>query len=320
MDDATLNPSPDARQGLQADLQRIVGVLEDRLGPAGAPPRPLAGGITNRNYRASFGGRDYVIRVPGKDTSLLEIDRDTERIANERAAAVGIAPPVAATVESPQAIVTRFVEGRAISPEELREPDAMGQVARALRVIHELGEPLPTRFDSFRLVETYAETAVGRGATLPDAYAEAHTRAQEIEGTLSGPEHEPVPCHNDLLAANFIRGADRLWIVDWEYAGTGDRYFDLANFAVNNELDDAQQADLLEAYFAEPPDERRLATLRLMRFMSDFREAMWGVVQAVVSELEFDFVGYQSKHFDRLHETGSDPRFAAWIEEASGGA
>jgi thiamine kinase-like enzyme len=105
-----------------------------------------------------------------------------------------------------------------------------------------------------------------------------------------------------------------------EYAGTGDRYFDLANFAVNNELDDAQQAELLEAYFAEPPDERRLATLRLMRFMSDFREAMWGVVQAVVSALEFDFVGYQSKHFDRLHETGSDPRFAAWIEEASGGA
>ena len=74
---------------------------------------------------------------------------------------------------------------------------------------------------------------------LPDAYAEAHARAAEIEAALTGPEHEPVPCHDDLLAANFIRGADRLWIVDWEYAGMGDRYFDLANFAVNNELDEA---------------------------------------------------------------------------------
>ena len=98
---------------------------------------------------------------------------------------------------------------------------------------------------------------------------------------MSGPEHEPVPCHNDLLAANFIRGGEQhLWIVDWEYAGMGDRYFDLANFAVNNELDEARpRSTLLEAYFGEPPDARRLSTLRLMKFMSDFREAMWGVVQ-----------------------------------------
>ena len=119
-----------------------------------------------------------------------------------------------------------------------------------------------------------------------------------------------MPCHDDLLAANFIRGADQLWIVDWEYAGMGDRYFDLANFAVNNGLDEAQQETLLEAYFAEPPDERALATLRLMRFMSDFREAMWGVVQGVVSELDFDFADYHSKHFDRLPRPAADPRFA----------
>ena len=60
----------------------------------------------------------------------------------------------------------------------------------------------------------------------------------------------------------------------------GDRYFDLGNFSVNNELDDGGRGALLEAYFGEPPTPRRLAALRLMRFMSDFREAMWGVVQS----------------------------------------
>ena len=59
----------------------------------------------------------------------------------------------------------------------------------------------------------------------------------------------------------------------------GDRYFDLANFAVNNELGEAGELALLEAYFGEPPAPRRVAALRLMKFMSDFREAMWGVVQ-----------------------------------------
>ena len=74
---------------------------------------------------------------------------------------------------------------------------------------------------------------------------------------------------------------------------------------------------LLEDYFAEPPERAAASsTLRLMRFMSDFREAMWGVVQAVVSELDFDFAGYARKHFDRLLETAADPRFATWLEEA----
>ncbi len=205
----------------------IVQQLAPLLGEPEGRPEPLEGGITNRNFRARFGGVDHVIRVPGKDTGLLEIDRGAERIANERAARIGIAPPVAAMLDEPQCIVTLFVEGIGVEPAALREPAMLTEVARSLRAIHELGEPLPTSFDSFRIVETYAETARERGADVPAAYGEAHGHAHAIEAALSGPEHEPVPCHNDLLAANFIRGAEQLWIVDWEYAGMGDRYFDL---------------------------------------------------------------------------------------------
>ena len=86
----------------------------------------------------------------------------------------------------------------------------------------------------------------------------------------------------------------------------GDRYFDLGNFAVNNELDEALEAQLLEAYFSEPAAARRCATLRMMRFMSDFREAMWGVVQTV-SDLDFDFAEYADMHFERLRETAAAP-------------
>jgi thiamine kinase-like enzyme len=99
----------------------------------------------------------------------------------------------------------------------------------------------------------------------------------------------------------------------------GDPFFDLGNFAVNNELDDADADRLLEAYFGEPATPRRAAALNLFRFMSDFREAMWGVVQTSVSELDFDFPGYADKHFTRLEETGADPRFDTWLDEARGG-
>ena len=243
-----------------------------------------------------------MIRVPGKDTALLGIDRQAERVANERAARVGIAPPVAAMLDDPQAIVTVFVEGRGLSAAELREPAALAEVARCAARDPRLGEPLPTAFDSFRIVEDYArDRPRARRDAARGLRRGARLRRRDRGGADAAPSTSRCRCHNDLLAANFIRGEPtarrrgQLWIVDWEYAGMGDRYFDLANFAVNNELGEAAEEALLAAYFGEPPTARRLATLRLMRFMSDFREAMWGVVQAAVSELDFDFADYREQ-------------------------
>ena len=88
----------------------------------------------------------------------------------------------------------------------------------------------------------------------------------------------------------------------------GDPFFDLANLSANLELDEDERAALLHAYAGEAR-ETDLATLDLMRFMSDFREAMWGVVQSVVSELDFDFEAYAARHFERLQRTAAEPGF-----------
>jgi thiamine kinase-like enzyme len=300
-------------------LGRIVQTLSPGLGEPEGEPRPLEGGITNRNYLVALGGNRYVIRVPGKDTSLLGIDRDAERQANENAAAIGVAPRVVAQLDDPPCLVTEFVECREMTPEDLREPETMRTVIDELRRVHDSGADLPTSFDSFRVVEEYRETAASRGGEIPAAYEEAYEQASRIEAVLSGPEHDPVPCHNDLLAGNFLRGSERIWIVDWEYAGMGDRYFDLANFAINNELTPEQHPDLLADYFGQDATPRQVATLRLMLFMSDFREAMWGVVQMVASDLDFDFKDYAATHFERMRKTAANESFSGWLEEARDG-
>jgi thiamine kinase-like enzyme len=201
--------------------------------------------------------------------------------------------------------VTRFVEGREVPPEEMRLPPRIRQAAETLRTIHE-GDPIPGRFDSFRVVEVYRETAEDRGVPIPEDYGWAREQAQAIERAREGAE--VVPCHNDLLNANFILEGERLWIVDWEYAGMGDRFFDLANFSINHELGEDENQRLLEAYFGSVREEDQRA-LRLMRFMSDFREAMWGVLQQGISELDFDFVAYATEHFERLRRTAAEPAF-----------
>jgi thiamine kinase-like enzyme len=299
------------------ELTEVVARLAALLGPREGTVVQLEGGITNRNFRVNFGGTDYVVRLPGKRTALLGIDREAECIANKAAAELGIAPKVAALLTEPSALVTAFVSGREMRADELREPETIAEVAHDLRSLHDSGTELPTGFDSFRLVEQYAETGRANGSEPPAGYDEALDAAHKIERAVRDqPGHEPVPAHNDLLPANFLRDGDRMQLIDWEYAGMGDRWFDLGNFAVNNELEDDQEDQLLEAYFGEPPDDRKRATLKLFRFMSDFREGMWGVVQAGVSELDFDFRDYAQKHFDRLEKARTDPRFKGWIEEA----
>jgi thiamine kinase-like enzyme len=303
------------------ELTEVIARLAALLGPRVGGVRPLDGGITNRNFRVMFGDNDYVVRLPGKDTNLLGIDRDAECIANEQAAKLGLAPKVAAKLEDPPCLVTCFVEGREMTPEDLHRPEAVDQVAASLREFHDSGLTLPTRFQVVDIAVDYAEVVRERGGQPPQPFEQSLASAREVvEAVSDDAEHSPVPCHNDLLPANFLSGAERIVIVDWEYAGMGDRFFDLGNLAVNNEFGEEDEDRLLEAYFGEPATPRRRASLKLFRFMSDFREAMWGVVQRSVSDLDFDFDAYASKHFTRMGETSRDESFGAWLEEVRGGA
>jgi thiamine kinase-like enzyme len=313
-----------------SDLSAIIERLARRLGPTAGVPQPLEGGITNRNFRVRFGEEDCVVRLPGRDTGLLGISREAERLANQCAAALGFAPVVLAA--EPDCLVTRFLQCAPIDPDGLRSDP--GPVGLALRAFHDRGPQLPTRFWVPELLDDYATVVAQRGGSLPPEYGPARRLARQIAQVL--PLTEPVPCHDDLLPANLLRehggggvsgsgggvpgdggGDGRVVLVDWEYAGMGHRLFDLGYLAVNNGFGAEAEARLLCAYFGEAPSPGRRAALSLMRIMSDAREAAWGVIQSVVSELDFDFDAYAAEHFERLLTAARDPRFGSWLAMAA---
>lgn len=293
--------------------------LDQIPGWAGRPRvvTALEGGITNRNWLVAVDGERYVVRSPGEGTALLGIDRDHEREAAARAAGLGVGPEVVAFVDG--SLVTRYLDGATPLGEGALADDAtLTQVADLLRVVHD-GPPIRAVFDWAAVPRDYAATATARGVVVPAAYDLALARADEVREAFAATPDPPVAAHNDLLAANFLVDADgRLWLIDWEYAGMNDRFFDLGNAAVNNGLDDAGDEALLEAYFGELTH-GRVARLRLMKVMSDFREAMWGVVQQAVSTLDFDFTTYAAEHFDRLLDRATRPGWSRLLADAAGG-
>ena len=277
------------------------------------PDRPariseLGGGITNKNFKVEVEGGVFVLRMGGARTELLGIDRAAEYAAGSRAYEVGVGPEVVEFVRSEGWLVARFIDGRPISPEEMRTPGTLARIAAALRRFHD-SPAIPGRFDAHAVVEDYRDKAAEHGVAIPSEFEEAHEVSERIR-RARGPQM-PVPCHNDLLNANFIDDGE-IRIVDWEYSGMGDRFFDLANFSVNHEFDVDDDRRLLAAYFGEAR-EADLAAVRLMRFMSDFREAMWGVLQSGISELDFAFLEYAAKHFARLEATASTPEFIGYL-------
>jgi thiamine kinase-like enzyme len=298
---------------------------------------PISGGITNRNFRIDVEGglegpyegrheghptrgaprpgavRDaFVIRLGGNDTHLLGISREVEHAATVAAAGVGVGPEVIAFIRPEGYLVTRFIVGTGISDSAVHDPGAIRRVADSIRRVHG-GPAIPGIFAPFRIGEAYRALAVARGIGIPDSYETAHGRMRRIEIACLRDPVEMRPCHNDLLNANFIDDGERIRIVDWEYAGMGDPFFDLGNFSVNHGLDADEDGILLEAYEGEVRPER-LARLRLMRVVSDFREGMWGILQQAISTLDVDFVAYAEHHLGRLIENATGETFEADLQ------
>ena len=185
------------------------------------------------------------------------------------------------------------------------------RLARTLRAVHD--QPLPegvSAFNPFLVIRDYHVRAVARDVPLPAELERALELLTGIEQELNTGE-PPCLCHNDLLPANFLDGGETIFILDWEYGGRGDRFFDLGNFAVNHQLDEGQEMGLLEAYFgaARPEHLRRLL---LMRLVSDLRKATWGYLQAGVSTLEGPayYMAYGRKHLDRFFAAAKAVGFA----------
>jgi thiamine kinase-like enzyme len=273
---------------------------------------PLGGGITNSNYRVDTGGESFALRIAGADTELLGITREYEYAANLAAGKLGIAPEVIYVIQPEGYLVTRFITARPFPPEEITQPENIHRVMEVVRQIHSIPE-IPGAFSVFRTIEAYAEIAHRYKVALPEKFDWLMERTHEAEAALMTDPEPLRPCHNDLLNANFLIN-DRIYILDWEYAGMGDIFFDLANFSDHHALSDDQDRWLLECYFGEVT-EKRLAHLKIMKVMSDFREAMWALVQIGISQLDFDYRGYADRFFGRVFENIKDPRWNQWIKE-----
>lgn len=281
----------------------------------------LKGGITNKNYKVEAGGKAYMLRITGESTDVLGINRATEHAANQAAGLLGVAPEVLYFIEPEGYLVTRFIRGKRIPPDEMVKPYNIRRVVRKLRLFHTRAPELQGEFNVFRRVDHLTEISRQHNCKFPFDFDWIRGKMREVEETLKKSPHKPTPCHCDLLNLNFLDEETpgeigEVRILDWEYAGMGDIFFDLSNFCHHHRLSDELVDVLLQEYFGEVTS-KDFARLKLMWPMSTIHEAMWGTTQTGISKLDEDFQGYADLWFARTREALTDARWNQWLKDAT---
>ncbi|MEM1429687.1 MAG: phosphotransferase [Pseudomonadota bacterium] len=257
----------------------------------------LEGGITNHNVRVRDKGHDYVVRL-GSDIPEHMILRWNELAISRAAHAAGLSPEVVHS--EPGVLVLRYVEAAALAAEDLHDPATLAAAVDLVRELHAKGmhalQGPVLSFWVFHIARTYAAFLRQNGSAHTPLLDTLLDEALLLERRV-GPV-QLVLGHNDLLPANILRGADRFWLIDWEYGGLNSPLFDLGGLASNAALSRDAEAEMLTRYFGAPPEADLWSRYEAMKCASLLRETLWSMVSEITSTLDFDYAAYSAQYLE----------------------
>ncbi len=274
----------------------------------------LPGGLTNHNYRVRTPTHDVVVRVSSPSSELLAVDREHEWLNSRAAAEAGVGAPVVDFLPGRGILVVEFLPGRTYAAGDVATN--LPRIAQALRRLH-AGPEFASRFDMFDIQRGYAAIVRERGLRVPQGYDTLAEAAARVEAALRAHPDPLVPCHNDLLAANFLDDGGDVRIIDYEYSGTNEASFELGNLVNESQLDLDHLAELVEAYYGRV-SERLLARAELWGLAGRYAWTLWGAIQHGVSDVDADFWAFAIERFEPAAELLTSGRLGDLIESATG--
>ncbi len=273
----------------------------------------LPGGLTNRNLKVTTRHGVYVARLSTPESALLAIDRKNEHANSVAAAASGAAPDVIAFVPEASVLVVRFVNGRTWTNEDVLAPENAPRLAEVCRQLHD-GPRFVGEFNMLRLQPQYLSIVQERGFRLPDRYLDFADAVRAIGDAFDARPVGSVPCNNDLLAANFIDTGDRVWLIDYEYSGNNDPFFELGN-AWSEAAGTPDDLERIIAAYVGHPSKPLTARARLWGLMSKYGWTLWASIQDGTSDLDFDFWEWGMEKYVRAVDEFDSPEFGRLLEE-----
>ena len=268
-------------------------------------PKPLTGSVTNADFLVTDGANRRVVRI-GADLPVHQVMRFNELAASKAAHAAGVSPAV--LYHAPGVLVIDCIEGRTLTPEDIRDPTMLDGVVRLVAQAHRVmprhlrGPTLA--FWAFHVIRDYAARLVAEASPHAGRMPDLLSAAERLEAAV-GPV-EMVFGHNDLLASKLIDDGARLWLVEWDYAGWGSPLFDLGTLAANCAMTEQAETRMLELYHDRPCDDALRHCYTAMKCAAILRETLWSMVSETHAATGFDFAALSATTLQGFEAAFSD--------------
>lgn len=285
-------------------LNSVINTIPFLAGSKGDITR--LGGLTNKVFRVG----EFCVRLPGEGTEEY-INRSHEAVAAQEAASAGVSPQVLHVDPDTGVMVTRFIDGAVTMTPELfkQRTGSPARAAKAFAKLHQSGAVFPYRFELFTMIEEYLAILSTKDVDLPEGYHEVVKASGAIKDALAAHPAALAPCHCDPLCENFLDTGDIMWIVDWEYSGMNDPMWDLGDLSVEAGFSQAQDDEMMLAYFGRQPKAGETGRMVIYKAMCDLLWTLWGLIQLANNNPADDFRAYADGRFARCKALMADPSF-----------
>lgn len=265
-----------ARKIIEKDLQPVAQLLRDVVGADAYRSMERMGGLTNRTYHVTLeDGREFVVRIPGEGTEEL-IVRNDERVSTQLACRLGVDAQML-HFGADGAKVTEYIPNAVtMSAEKLRDPHRIAQMAEIFQQIHSCGEDTGVPFEVFDMAAGYEKIIQDMNVPMFGDYQQNKQQVMTIKAEIDRLVNAPkVPCHNDPLCENWVVGGDRMYLIDWEYAGMNDGMWDVADVSIEAGFGSEQDLLLLTSYLNHAPTPLDMKHFLASKVFVDYLWTLW---------------------------------------------
>jgi thiamine kinase-like enzyme len=271
----------------------------------------LPGGITNRNFRVAVNGSCFFVSMSGHASQLLGVDWHNKYCNAKICGEAGVSPRVVRYFPLQRVLVLEYLPFTLCSIESLQYLDIQHRLVRMIKALHRV-DSFCQDIDMFRLIQFYRATVKEQGFALPGEYTDYREQIRVIGEALAPYREDLVPCHNDLVPENMIDDGDQIFLLDFDYSGNNDPCFDLGSISVEAGYDDTQVEELARAYCGLVSG-GIVGRIHLHSILGDIGWSLWSVIQAEISDIDFDFQEYGWKRWNRAVNKMESNEFDIWL-------
>lgn len=285
---------------MNKDLERVRALLDQHIGQVDITNISRMGGLTNRTYKVETANSVYSVRIPGEGTEEL-IKRDDEKKSTVLACNLGIdAKLFFFDEESGEKVTEYLLDSKTMNSDTMKLKENIKKSAEIFKKLHNSGVDTGVPFDVIEMANSYEEFIVRKGGSFYEDFGEIKKYINNIKESYM-PGVKKVPCHNDALCENWIRQGDRMYLIDWEYAGMNDPMWDLADVSIEADYNEEHDEYFLECYFGRKASQEEREAFLINKILLDFLWSLWGKTRAVYDGEEME--EYARARYERMKIT-----------------